>query len=436
MTPGVLTVLFIAPGRAAITGCESSAKTSTTLHGEVAVKARYALLGVGIAVVAGALGTWLGLLIHHDQSSASGLAKQSTSTLTKDKLAQEVRQLQLSNGDSTGLEHNLLSWAPFAAAIGGIVTVGATLWKQSTDLATSRQQLVDEQQAQREATTHWQATFIEDQHNVRVQQETDSLRRFDGNLAAAITNLGSPSVSLQVNAAAALSTYLKPQYAEFHSDLLLVVAANLQLRPDPAVARVLGSDLERLLRLLLAAGAFGPATRATELDLSRASLARVDLTQLDLSSIVVDVAFADMKEARLEGATLIRLRGREVDLTKAYASRAILTEARLDGANLTQAMLHETNLVSATLKDANLSGAKLQRAKLQEAHFERANLTGANFTKADINNAYFAGAVFDNASLRSIAHGALHWRGNEHFDPITRAKLEELAPPPNQHDRT
>ena len=121
------------------------------------------------------------------------------------------------------------------------------------------------------ATTHWQATFIEDQRNVRVQQETDSLRRFDGNLAAAITNLGSSSVSLQVNAAAALSTYLKPQYAGFHSDLLLVVAANLQLRPDPAVARVLGSDLERLLRLLLAARAFGSATRPTELDLSRAS---------------------------------------------------------------------------------------------------------------------------------------------------------------------
>ena len=162
----------------------------------------------------------------------------------------------------------------------------------------------------------------------------------------------------------------------------------------------------------------------------------MDLTQLDLSSLVVDVAFADMKEARLEGATLIRLRGREVDLTKTYASRAILTEARLDGANLSRATLHETNLVSATLKDANLSGARLQRAKLQEAHFERANLTGADFTKADINNAYFAGAVFDNASLRSIAGGALHWRGNEHFDPVTRDKLDEFASPRKQDGGT
>ena len=41
-----------------------------------------------------------------------------------------------------------------------------------------------------------------------------------------ITNLGLSSEALQVNAAAALATYLRPRYAAFHMDLLTAVAAN------------------------------------------------------------------------------------------------------------------------------------------------------------------------------------------------------------------
>ena len=140
----------------------------------------------------------------------------------------------------------------------------------------------------------------------------------------------------------------------------------------------------------------------------------------------VDVAFADLSDACLADAKLFRLRGREVQLSRAYCSRTVLEEARLDGAHCFAIKLHGANLVSASLKNADLSTAQFQEALLQEAHLEGANLEGANFTKANLANTYFQGTNFDNEALQSIVRG-LRWRDNNNFDDGAKQALEQLA---------
>ena len=383
-------------------------------------------VAVLVALVAGAVGLLVGLDIHAGHASAS-MAKHTLRQLRQEKLQQQISLLQISNQQEGSIEHSLLAWAPFVTGIAAVAAVGATLWKQATDLESARTQLVDEQEKTRVANEQWQARFLEDQRSAREHEQEESLRRFDANISAAITNLGAVSETLQVNAAAALATYMKPRYASFHVDLLAVVTANLRLQPTAAVARVLRSDLERLLRLLLGNPAAYGDDLPHELDFTRSPLQRFDVSGIDFGATVVDIAFADLSDARLVDAKLFRLRGREVRLERAYCSRALLREARLDGAHCRGVKLHNANLVSASLKHADLTGAQFQEALMQEAHLEGANLEGANFTRANLANTYFNDAQFDQAALRSIAHGALRWRDNNNFDTATRQALEHQA---------
>jgi len=386
-----------------------------------------------LALSAGAVGLVIGLAVQSSQA-VTPTGRVSTAQLGKEKLRAEVSQLQISNQQNNSVQHTLLAWAPFITGLGAIAAVGATLWKQTSDLAAARTQLTDEHEKTRTANEQWRDSFLESQNENRVQAHEESLRRFDSNLSTVITNIGSGSETLQVNAAAALATYLKPRYAEFHIDLLTVLAANLRLQPSAPVARVLRSDLERLLRLVYSDPQAYGGDVPRELDLSRASLRRLDVSGIDFRGAVIDVAFADLSEARLAEAKLFRLRGREVNLERAYCSRAILGEARLNGARCKGVILHNATLVSASLKQADLTGAQFQRALMQEAHLEGANLTGANFTDANVANTYFRGAQFDKVALRSIARGALRWRDNRNFDDATRQALESEAPAAGRND--
>ena len=379
-----------------------------------------------LALVAGTLGLLIGLSVHFTTVGGS-VGRLGAAQLQDEKLRQEIRQLQISNDQDNSLQHALLAWAPFVTGLGAIAAVGATLWKQASDLAAARDQLRDEHEKTRAANDQWQQRFLEDQRSSREQEDEESLRRFDANLSMVITNLGSASETLQVNAAAALATYLKPRYRAFHLDLLTVLTANLRLRPDASVARVLGSDLERLLRMIFGNPEAYGNDMPNDLDLSRATLQRFDVSAVDFGGTAIDVAFADLSQARLADAKLFRLRGREVHLERAYCSRALLREARLDGALAQNVVFHGANLVSASLKQADLRGAQFQEASMQEAHLEGAKLQGADFTRANLANTYFRGAQFDLKAVRSIALNALRWRDNNNFDEETRRDLEREA---------
>src|SRR6266568_2207644 len=373
-------------------------------------------IAVVLAAAAGAVGLLVGLSVR-SSSPASSMAGLGPLQLWEEQLRQQIRQLQISNDEDSSVQHKLLAWAPFVAGLGAIAAVGATLWKQASDLDSARTQLRDEHEK----------TRVADERSSREQEHQESLRRFDANLSMVISNLGSGSETLQVNAAAALAAYLNPRYTSFHGDLLVVLAANLRLQPTPSVARVLRTDLERLLRLMFGNPSAYVGDLPREVDLSRASLQRFDVSAVDFGGVVLDVAFADLSGARLVSANLFRLRGREVRLERAYCSRALLQEARLDGAHCRGVVMHNANLISASMKNADLSRAQFQEALMQEAHLEGANLRGADFNKANLANTYFRGAQFDQRALRSIALGALRWRENANFDDTTKQALEQEA---------
>jgi uncharacterized protein YjbI with pentapeptide repeats len=342
--------------------------------------------------------------------TAASATQTSTPTtrdasLEQQKLRQEIRKLELENQRASSRWAAILALAPFITAVVAIAGIGLTVWKQLGDNAKNRQ----EQFRQLELD--------------RKQREGDSLRRFDQSYTKAVENLGADSKALQISAAAALLTFLKPRYQEFHSDVFLLLVANLktEINHDRAVRSFLVQGLERAIKLELEQT--DPDARR-ELDLSRTDLTGIDLAGLDLSRFgVLDVAYADLTHANLAGANLRRVKGYKVILQSARLSRAVLEEARLNSAKASDVRLHDANLVSARLEGAELLKAQFQRARLQSAHLNDADLRGARFEGANLNDTWLTGATLDQAALKSITN-ATHWR-EAHFDDDIRRRLEE-----------
>ncbi|MFJ7216943.1 pentapeptide repeat-containing protein [Amycolatopsis sp. NPDC098790] len=96
--------------------------------------------------------------------------------------------------------------------------------------------------------------------------------------------------------------------------------------------------------------------------------------------------------------------GGQVDLTGAHVAGidldfAGLSYARLDGATLIRASLQYADLSSASLVEADLSHAKLTRADLEDADLTDANLAHADLQGADLTDAKLTRADFTGARL-------------------------------------
>jgi uncharacterized protein YjbI with pentapeptide repeats len=362
----------------------------------LAVAVGLALLGVVLV---------LGLLLMNPPWQAlpapdevTRLSALDATGLETEKLRQEVLQLTIENATSRSGWSLLLALAPLTAAIAAGIGVLLTLWKQMSEQATQRR-------------TEAEARRVED------------LRRFDEGFTRVVANLGAESAALRASAAVSLPTFLRPEYAEVHDQVLLIAIANAKKeidQPEP-VQRLLVRVIEQALRARIKP--IADSDRGFLLDFSRTFLDRADFSGLDLAN--ADVAFASLRNANLTRANLFRLRGIEVEMGGTRLSGADLREARLRGAKAPGAQFHDAECVSARFEDADLSDAEFYRAELQEAHFQGANLSGARFDGANLNNAYFAGATLDDSARRSIAKGALHWR-KAHFDPADLADLEHL----------
>jgi uncharacterized protein YjbI with pentapeptide repeats len=370
---------------------------------------------------------WSQLAAKAQTPPSSGASGTVDAELQREKLRAQIRQLEIANENARDSTRELLAWAPFITALVGALALAATFWKQASEAGAARKHFAEEQANSRAAADRWQQEFRRTEAESRQLREEESLRRFDTNLAQVIGNLGDDSETRRVSAAAALATYLKPAYKSFHCDILTVVAANLRLRPSDATARMLASDLERLLRLIANAPADYEGELPATIDLARSHLKRLNISGLDLSTVVFDVAFADLTEARLDGCQLFRLKGGEAILERATCSRSVMSEARMNGARCQGAKMHETKLMSATLKAADLRDVEFVESHLQAAHFEGARLEGANFHHANLADAYFHDATFDEPALRSIATGAYRWRDDAHFDPPIKRTLEALV---------
>lgn len=352
--------------------------------------------------------------LQHENRKLQGEAgKQSeTKKLQRDKLEEEVRKLRQEND----LDGSILGWflksAPFLAVLVAIFGAIFTLRTQIHEISQRKK----EENAQRER---------EDQ------------RRSDGRFTDIVKNLGSESEALQASALASLGTFLKSRYQDFNIDTFLLLCANLKIKDrsraiKDLMIRIFQEALKMKLEPLAGCELWEVMEgdrRAEILDLSRADLVRIDLRGLNFKGLVVDVAFADLRGARLTDTWLPRARGFGANLEKASLSRSVLREARFNNAKCSHARFHDADLISATFKGADLGDAQFQRARLQSVHFEGADLRSARFENADISDAYFFNAKFNTngPALKSITK-ARNWR-SAHFSRSVRDELEEIAQP-------
>jgi uncharacterized protein YjbI with pentapeptide repeats len=333
-------------------------------------------------------------------------AAQTSTTPSDAKTQAEIAKLE---AETKKLENDDKFWPGRAAgygamlaALGALIGLFVTVSKNRSD----RRKDLD--------------TLAQQQAKDAEERERERLRRFDEQFGKMVEGLTSDKAATRASSAAAITSFLRPEHAQFHDQVLALLIANLKFPRDDAsdrlVARVFAQALrehrDRLPNLL-----------GGELDLNEATLRETDLSELDLTGC--DIEGADLQHANLSKANLFRAEGYEADLRRALLVRTRLGEARLNSAKLTKARLREARLVSAKLRGADAVGAFFEGALLQDAHLHGADLRAATFRGANLNNAFFLGARFDDSALATIVE-AEHWR-DANWDDEVFERLKALA---------
>jgi len=106
---------------------------------------------------------------------------------------------------------------------------------------------------------------------------------------------------------------------------------------------------------------------------------------------------ADLGEARLENVNLGRADLEEVNLTLAHARGVILSESLLDGSIFERADMREAKIAGASLQDTVFLGADLGGAVLDASDFTR-----ADFERANLRNASLKNVLFSDANLHGV----------------------------------
>ena len=181
-------------------------------------------------------------------------------------------------------------------------------------------------------------------------------------------------------------------------------------------------------------------------DLTGANLNKSDLKNVSFAGIkgqgamfyesdlsVANFTGADLVEAKMGKARMVR-----TILDQAKLTEAILTGARLDDASLRGAELPRANLIGASMRRTNLEGANLEDsglidAVLREANLKGANLSGADLFGADLTGANLAGADLSESRLsRAVLTGAnldgVNFKGALMPDGTTH-EYDALLPP-------
>jgi uncharacterized protein YjbI with pentapeptide repeats len=309
---------------------------------------------------------------------AASAAPAAAQTTDADKLAAEVAKL---DAETEKLERDnaLLGRLPaYGAVLAGLVALGGLG-------TTLRQQRVDRRKDKEDADAQ--------RERDREERTAAQTKRFDEQFTQIVQNLTSVTPAVRASAAAAIRTFLKPEHARFHEQVVTLLSANLKFPRGDLTDRIVGSTYAQALQdhkddLPALCGPAGP-------DLLEATLKRADLSGLDLSG-------CDMFRANLRGSSFAGARLRKVNARQADLSSARLTNADLEAAHMERAILER----------ARLGGARLVSTKLQEANAQRAD------------NAFFRGARFDAPALASILD-AVNWR-KANMDADVRRELEDM----------
>ncbi|MGB9123642.1 MAG: toll/interleukin-1 receptor domain-containing protein [Candidatus Angelobacter sp.] len=120
------------------------------------------------------------------------------------------------------------------------------------------------------------------------------------------------------------------------------------------------------------------------------------------SSIVPNLAKADLSRVDLRGANLY-----QANLGGANFDGAQLSRANLSGANLSRANLNRVKLSRAKLRAAALGGTDFHKAELTSADLSGAQLTNANLsearlTRADLSRTLLCGTYFSSVNLKEV----------------------------------
>jgi len=313
----------------------------------------------------------------------------TVTALSKEKLAQEVRQLKEQN------EPDLIEWLRTNASIllsTLVVVIGALigLWRWLGDRR-------DEHEKRRE--------------DQRSEQEKRAEERFQ----SAVTGLGDEKEGSRIGAAILLRTFLRPGYEQFYTQTFDLAVANLRLprTPHPPEDPNTPLPLTTLSQALIVVfrEAF-PLVRSQD---------KRSPESLDATGIQLDNAYlrgADLKQVWMPQASL-----RKVDLNEADLSEAKLSEAKLNDADLSRARLNDADLNGTYFNGARLSGADLSGADLRGA-----NLSGADLSWAKLSGAYLSGADLDGANLSEVDLSETDLRGANLRGVVglTKGQLENL----------
>ena len=140
----------------------------------------------------------------------------------------------------------------------------------------------------------------------------------------------------------------------------------------------------------------------------------------------LDLAYTDLRGARLTGAHLER----------AFLEGTLLQKAALMGAHLEEANLGHTHLERAHLREAHLekaylSGAHFNQTVLMSAHLEEAGLSQAHLEEAYLWGTHLEGAFLLSASLKGADLKEARLDGaflrDAHLEEANNLKVEQLA---------
>lgn len=353
----------------------------------------------------------------------SVLNSLDTTELADEKLRQEILKLnderqQIRTIRQQNYLNLVTSYGSLLTALVAVAGIAFTIWKTLDE--NLRQRNLDRLQRQKE----------------QEQKEEEHLLRLHENFFTTVKDLGSEQESIRASAAVSLLSFLSSETFTLHEQVYLILLANLKIKHDEEINRLLVRTFEKAIRIQLAKAS--QAKKLLEINLAHSHLRQINLSDLNLSQTnltrssrdfpsQIDLGFSNLENANLVGSSLQRTRGFKVNLRKARLSNANLSEARLQGANLEQAILHSANLVAADFKFANLKGAQFQKAHLQSAHLNKTDLRGARFEQANLADTFFLELEPHPGDdvLNSILN-ARNWE-KAHFNRKIRNRLKALA---------
>jgi len=337
-----------------------------------------------------ALTVWVPVSAAGAYEGVSGLASpvigtmQATPTedatvteLNKEKLQQEVKQLQEQNdaqviaSNKEKLQHENDWWWNYGATI--LSSFISTLILVSGALIGFWQWRVNRDDIR-----------AKESKDLQEAQDKDLKDKAEERFKAAVAALGDEKEGTQVGGAILLRSFLheedKAIYERYYTQVFDLAVAYLRLprTPNPPEDPNTPLPLTTLSRALIVVfkEAF-PLARSQN---------KGHPQSLDASTIRLDNAFLS-----------------EADLNQVWMRKAFLRNAELWKAHLNGADLHGADLREANLRGAYLRGADLNEANLSGAYLRGANLIEANLNEANLSGAYLSGDLFYKATDLSFA---------------------------------